>query len=110
MADAELDADLRSLREAYLRKLPALLCALEERVREARARDGESDLREAARQLAHQLKGTSGCYALHGPSAALERIEELLAARGAAAWPEIERELERARAALGTCSTPAPSS
>ena len=100
MSDPELEEDLRRLRESYRRKLPELLRTLEERVRVARAREGASELREAARQLAHQLKGTSGCHGLHEPSAALERIEELLAAGPPAAWSEIERELERARTTL----------
>ena len=100
MVDAELEADLRRLSESYRRKLPELLRTLEERVRDAREREGAPELREAARQLAHKLKGTSGCHGLHGPSAALERVEELLAGGRPAAWAEIERELARVRATL----------
>ncbi len=100
MVDAELEAELRRLRESYRRKLPELLRTLEDRVRDARARDGASEPREAARQLAHQLKGTSGCHGLHEPSAGLERVEALLAAGRPAAWAEIERELARVRASL----------
>jgi CheY-like chemotaxis protein len=110
VADAELDAALRRLREAYRRKLPELLRMLGERVCAARLRHDTPDLREAARQLAHRLKGTCGCYELYGPSATLERVEELLAVQGPAAWAELERALERAREALGISSPPAPSS
>ena len=80
MADAEFDRDLARLRDEYLPRLLGFLDDLGARLHEARrapARDAREGL-EAARELAHRLKGTSGSYGLSECSRALGRVESAL--------------------------------
>jgi HPt (histidine-containing phosphotransfer) domain-containing protein len=105
--DEGLESKLERLRRDYRGKLTEKLARLGSLVREARkVRDG--DKLQAARDLAHMLKGTSGSYGFDECSAELSRIEERLErlaggapANAAAAWVEIEQALERAQ---GGCS------
>ncbi len=91
---------LAEIRTSYRRGLPAKLDALDAALRAAR--DGGS--LEAARRLAHTLKGTSGSYGFAAFSTALEDIEERIGSEeGSAervAWDEVEDALRRARAWL----------
>jgi chemotaxis protein histidine kinase CheA len=101
VSEVELQRDLQELREAYRRKLPAKLARLEELLDAARE-VCEREALEAARLLAHTLKGTSGSYGLEGVSADLARIEEQLDRRlggelSDTDWSEIERILGRVR-------------
>ena len=104
MSDADLHRDLQRVRQVYRRKLPGKLDQLEALLREAR----EQRQFEAARRLAHMLKGTSGSYGLDEFSADLSQIEEGLdrlhegTQRDASAiWQEIEHALARAWDRLG---------
>jgi HPt (histidine-containing phosphotransfer) domain-containing protein len=103
MRDGDLARELEGLRRAYRDKLIEMLARLGSLVREARKmRDGDEF--QAARDLAHRLKGTSGSYGFHECSAQLSRIEDRLErladaapANAAAIWMEIEQALSRAR-------------
>jgi HPt (histidine-containing phosphotransfer) domain-containing protein len=105
VSDPDLEHDLHDLRDAYRGKLRQQLADLAASLREARNEGPATEGLEAARQLAHRLKGTSGSFGLDATSAALARIEEqlglLLEGAGpdpGAAWTEIEQALGRARA------------
>jgi chemotaxis protein histidine kinase CheA len=77
VSDADLERDLRRLREAYRRKLPARLVELEALLH--RARDlPEREQLESVRALAHMLKGTTGSYGFEEISHEMARIEESL--------------------------------
>ena len=102
MADADLERALEPLRAAYRRKLPGRLAQLGALLGRARDPHGTQQL-EAARELAHTLKGTSGSYGLNDVSVELGRIEEHLVrllegapADSADLWEDIERALMRA--------------
>ena len=107
MSDAELERDLRRLREDYGRRLVGKLAELDASLRGSGGeRPGRAEL-ERTREVAHRLKGTSGSYGFVEVSAELERIEEQLdhlldeaLEDSAAVWSELEQALERARAAL----------
>jgi HPt (histidine-containing phosphotransfer) domain-containing protein len=101
--DEDLTRALDGLRGAYRVKLTEKLARLGSLVGEAR-KLRDPDKLQAARDLAHMLKGTSGSYGFDECSAALSRVEEDLErladgapANAAAAWLEIEQALERAR-------------
>ena len=103
MSEVDLERDLERLRRAYRGKLGAKLARLASLLGESR-RVPEREELEAARDLAHMLKGTSGSYGLGELCAEIQTIEErvdhLLAGGSegvAAAWKEIEQALERAR-------------
>jgi hypothetical protein len=98
---------LAPLRESYRRRLPELVAelgaSLSGTVPPARKRI------EAARELAHRLKGTTGSYGFDEVSAELAQVEAgldgLLARSGgdlAASWHEIAAALRRVRAAAIT--------
>jgi CheY-like chemotaxis protein len=100
--------DLGPLREGYRRRLPEKLAQLDERLQSARSEPRERPRIEAARELAHTLKGTSGSHGLAGVCAELGRIEsaldEVLAGRAEASgalWSELAAALVRARARIG---------
>lgn len=102
MGDADLQRDLERLREDYRRKLPGKLEQLGALLRGARGAQARGPL-EAARHLAHMLKGTSGSYGFDEISAELSRIEDRLdrlleweSAESPAVWNEIEQALKRA--------------
>ena len=103
MSEADLERDLELLRRAYRGKLGAKLARLASLLGES-GRAPERDRLEAARDLAHMLKGTSGSYGLDELCAELQAIEERLdqlldaGSEGAgAAWRETLQALERAR-------------
>jgi CheY-like chemotaxis protein len=111
-ATGEASADeLGPLREDYRRRLPEKLAQLDARLRSAEREPRERARIEAARDLAHTLKGTSGSHGLGAVGAELARIEEaldgLLAGRtqaGPAFWSELALALRRARTQLGSPS------
>lgn len=104
---ADWEHDLQRLRERYRRKLQPQLAALGEVLQQARCDTSAEHALEAAHELAHRLKGTSGTYGMQESFAALEQIEEQLGLLldatpdPAAAWARIETALERARTGLG---------
>jgi HPt (histidine-containing phosphotransfer) domain-containing protein len=77
VSDADLHRDLEQLREAYRRKLPGRLAELDALLNGARQGQAREPL-EAARRLAHMMKGTAGSYGFDEISAELGRIEESL--------------------------------
>jgi HPt (histidine-containing phosphotransfer) domain-containing protein len=114
VADADLQRDLQRFREAYRRKLPGKLDQLDALLRGARGAQERGQL-EAARDLAHMLKGTSGSYGFGELSAELRRIEEHLdrlldgeSPDSPAVWSEIEHALNRAGDHLCRRDTGAP--
>jgi len=105
--DTDLHRDLERLREAYHHKLPGKLAQLDALLRGAREVHEKGPL-EAARDLTHMLKGTSGSYGFDAISAELRRIEERLdhllgetSADRTTVWNEIEHALSQARERLG---------
>jgi len=103
VTDPDIQREIQLLRVAYCRKLPGKLARLGTLLAEAREGHEEPQL-DAARRLAHMLKGSSGSYGLAEVSAELRRIEEHLdrALEGEspvseAVWSEIERALSTAR-------------
>jgi HPt (histidine-containing phosphotransfer) domain-containing protein len=102
----DVHREIQLLREAYCRKLPGELARLGALV--ARAREThEQDRLDAARFLAHKLRGSSGSYGLAELSAELRRIEERLdrlfegtSPASDAVWSEIEAALRAARGRL----------
>ena len=93
---------LASIRESYRRRLPQLLAELGASLSGAPTRERI----EAARELAHRLKGTTGSYGFDEVSAELAEIEArldgLLGPSGgdaAASWHEIAAALRRVHAA-----------
>ena len=105
MSEEDLERDLERLRRAYRGKLTGKLAQLDFLLGEARRLPEREEI-EAARDLAHTLKGTSGSYGFDESSAEFKGIEERLdqllegASEGAAAaWMEIEQALTRARIA-----------
>lgn len=110
MSDPELERELDQLREAYRSKLRREIETLSQKLRDARAAGAAPEPLEAARQLAHRLKGTSGSYGLDASSAALARIEDQLELlpgldRGPI-WDRIELALDQARSGLLATSVP----
>lgn len=105
--DTDWERELQRLREIYRPKLRGELATLGADLREARDAAPTQPKLDAARRLAHRLKGTSGSYGLEASCAALEEIElqlEQLQNRTApdlrAAWAVIEEQLGRLRAGL----------
>lgn len=105
--DSDWERDFQRLREIYRRKLRGQLATLEAILREARDEAPARPKLDAARRLAHRLKGTSGSYRLETSCAALEGIEQQLeqmqsgtAPDPGAAWAAIEEALGRVRAGL----------
>jgi CheY-like chemotaxis protein len=103
--------ELGRLREDYRRRLPEKLAQLDARLRSAEREPRDRARIQAARDLAHTLKGTSGSHGLTAVGAELARIEEaldgLLAGRmhaGEAFWSELVLALRRAREQLGSSS------
>lgn len=103
MSEIDLERDLERLRRAYRVKLGAKLARLASLLGESRRVPERTEL-EAARDLAHMLKGTSGSYGLGELCAEFrtieERVDHLLHAGSegaAAAWKEILQALDRAR-------------
>jgi HPt (histidine-containing phosphotransfer) domain-containing protein len=101
--DGDLARELEGLRRAYRDKLTDMLARLGSLVCEARKVRGVDEL-QAARDLAHRLKGTSGSHGFDECSAELSKIEERLErlaegapANAAAIWIEIDQALSRAR-------------
>jgi HPt (histidine-containing phosphotransfer) domain-containing protein len=101
--DEDLVRELERLRRAYRGKLIEMIARLGSLVREAREVCDGDEL-QAARNLAHRLKGTSGSYGFDECSEEFRKIEERLEhlgdgapANAAAAWLEIEQALARAR-------------
>ena len=104
MTETDIQRELQLLREAYRRKLPGELARLGRLLIEAREAHEEKQL-DAARRLAHMLKGSSGSYGLDEVSAELRRIEEHLdrvlegeSPVSEGVWSEIEHALSTARA------------
>jgi HPt (histidine-containing phosphotransfer) domain-containing protein len=86
--------------------LPHRLAQLDESLRTAGGERPSGEELEAARNLAHALKGTSGSYGFDEVGAELARIEKELdrlleggALDSDAIWGEIEGALQRARLA-----------
>jgi chemotaxis protein histidine kinase CheA len=105
--DAAWEREFQRLRDGYRLKLKADLATLDAQLRAAREAGGARPRIEAARRLAHRLKGTAGTYRLDASCAALERIEELLGRlleaappQRASIWAAIGQSLEGARADL----------
>ena len=103
MSEADLERDLERLRQAYRGKLGAKLARLASLLGGS-DRVPEREQLEAARDLAHMLKGTSGSYGLDELCAELQAIEERLdhllgaGSEGAGVtWKETLQALERAR-------------
>ena len=98
--EAGIGDPLAELRASYRRELPAKLDALDAAL--CSARDGGS--LEAARHLAHTLKGTSGSYGFAAFCTALEDIEERIGSGGSSAeqiaWDQVDEAVRRARASL----------
>src|SRR5262245_31875298 len=99
------------LREDYRRRLPEKLAQLEARLRSAEREPRDRARIEAARDLAHTLKGTSGSHGLAATCADLARIEEaldrLLAGRAegdGSFWSGLGEALLRARTRSGASS------
>jgi chemotaxis protein histidine kinase CheA len=107
--DDEIRAALEELRQEYFTELPGLLAALSDAVKTAKNTSAADDVRTAMSK-AHALKGTSGSYRFTEISEAAGKMEDglngikegwLPAEQG---WPEIERALEAALAALPNAS------
>ena len=103
MSEVDLERDLERLRRAYRGKLGAKLARLASLLGGS-GRVPEREQLLAARDLAHMLKGTSGCYGLDELCAELQAIEERLdhlldaGSEGVSAtWKEALQALERAR-------------
>ena len=103
MSDGELAPEFERLRRAYRGKLTEMLARLDSLLRKARRMRGGGEF-QAARELAHRLKGTSGSYGFDECSTELAKVEECLEqlangarTNAAAAWVEIEQALARAR-------------
>jgi chemotaxis protein histidine kinase CheA len=103
VTDSEVQREIQILRAAYCRKLPRELAHLGTLLAEARETHDEQQL-DAARRLAHMLKGSSGSYGLAEVSAELRRIEESLdraledeSPVSEGVWSEIEHALRAAR-------------
>jgi PAS domain S-box-containing protein len=99
-----VDQELLALRASYRQSLPAKLDELEALLREARACGAAGEPLVAARERAHQLKGTSGSYGLDAVAASLERIEDALerlpdgaGSEAEELWAEVDAQLHRAR-------------
>jgi CheY-like chemotaxis protein len=106
-AGAARGDELASLREDYRRRLPEKLAQLGARLRSAELAPHERERTEAARELAHSLKGSSGTLGFTALSADLRRIEEALeellagsASGGEAFWSALAESLRRARLRL----------
>jgi hypothetical protein len=107
MPDPIWDREFARLRENYRDRLPEQIERLDEILRRARASESPHRELEAACQLTHQLRGTSGSYGFEDSCAAFERIEVHLDALNTAVpaefvsvWAEIEQCLKGARMAL----------
>ncbi len=106
--DDEIRAALEELRAEYFAELPELLAALSDAA--TLAKNGSADDLRSAISKAHALKGTSGSYRFSEISDAAGLMEDgllgiqagwLPAGQG---WPEIERALATALAALKNTS------
>ena len=105
-SELELEAELAELRRRYARELPKKLDRLGELLSAARE-SGDRTGVDAARQLAHSLKGSSGSYGFDQTSLELRRIEECLASLLEKAtldveahWPVLASAFANARAAI----------
>ena len=112
MSDADLQRDLRALRDDYLHRLPARLAEIEALLHGAHTRDEREGLESACR-LAHMLKGTSGSYGLDAISAELSRIEAQLDRQLRAVTPDLgasrealERAMRLVRDRVGATARP----
>lgn len=86
------DARYIELVAHYVDSLPAKLAALEHAL--AEARDGTSEALGTAREIAHRMRGTAGCYGLREMSGAAAVVDDELCRmlRGeGSAWVEVER-------------------
>ena len=106
MTDPDIQREIQLLRVAYCRKLPRELTRLGTLLAEARDTHEEQQL-DAARRLAHMLRGSSGSYGFAEVSVELRRIEEHLdrVLEGESpvtegVWEEIEDALSAAGARL----------
>lgn len=108
--DDEIRAALEELRQEYCAELPGLLAALSDAVTTAKSTGALDDVRTAMSK-AHALKGTSGSYRFTEISEAAGLMEDGLLGIQAGwlpaeqGWPEIERALATALAALEKSST-----
>jgi diguanylate cyclase (GGDEF)-like protein len=105
-ADEDPSKGLARLRQEYARALPAKLDSLAAALDRLRETPGSADLLEAARLLAHRLRGTAGSYGFVDVSAAAGRIEDILVEAppggpGPAAWEGLEAALGDARSGCG---------
>ena len=102
----EPEEELKHLRDAYAHALPAKLACLDASLDNARSEPRERARLEAARDLAHRLRGTSGSYGFKALSNELVRIERQLetllggSADRADAWGAIADALRSAKAHL----------
>jgi HPt (histidine-containing phosphotransfer) domain-containing protein len=103
--DAMIQAAFAELRVEFAGKLPDRIEAVSRAIRAAGAAREDGELRDAARSVAHKLRGSAGSYGFPEISAAAGRIEEAfvdlrgeVAADPAASWRvilEALAELER---------------
>lgn len=82
--DASLQARLDALRAAFLNKVPQLVAALRESVRELEAADDATfdDTLSQIRQQAHRTAGTAATYGLSDLATAHRRVEHAAGAQG----------------------------
>lgn len=91
MADDDVAREIEELRSAYRAGLPQKIDALGAAI-------ADED-RDAARALAHRLRGTSGSYGLPAVSAIAGAIEDALDAR-VVDWGPVQKDLDRLRQAV----------
>ena len=107
--DDEIREALAELRREYIAELPGLLRELASAVSSAKGGSSREGIR-AAVSRAHALRGTAGSYRFHEISDAAGLIEDgLLGIQSGwlppeQAWPEIDRALTSAQAALDKAS------
>ena len=102
-----INVEMARLLANYQADLPEKLRTLRDALRAARASSENQLLRDAARDLAHTLRGSAGCHGALAVGRFAGRIEDLLVAMGDArqpadpssAWAEVDRALEQALAA-----------
>ncbi len=90
-------SELAELRRTFSSKLPARLAELTAAIDAAKVDDAKLD---AARAIAHRLRGAAGSYGHASFGEAVTRIDELLA--GVPDWDEITRAVASATASLAT--------
>jgi chemotaxis protein histidine kinase CheA len=108
--DDEIRAAMQELRKEYLVELPEHLHELEGAISAARSHAAPEAMRHAISR-AHMIRGTAGSYRFMEISEAAGHIEDGLSGISAGwlppeqGWPEIERALSAAQAALVAASS-----